>query len=149
MSQRPGNGNVVQPEGYCVTFGFADKDGQQVKPGMEVQITPSLVKRERFGGILGKVKEVTSFPVTVQDMTTIIGNESLAESLMSSGGRAPVQVFAELDTASTNSGYKWSSSGGPDIKLSAGTTVQVRVRVGEVVPISYIIPIFKSITGIY
>ncbi len=131
---------------------FADKDGQQVKPGMEVQITPSLVKRERFGGILGKVSEVTSFPVTGQDMSNIIGNQGLAESLaesLTSGGKAPVQVFAELDTANTHSGYKWSSSGGPDIKLSSGTTVQVRVKVGEVVPISYIIPILKSITGIY
>jgi HlyD family secretion protein len=131
---------------------FADKDGQQVKPGMEVQITPSLVKRERFGGILGKVSEVTPFPVTGQDMSNIIGNQGLAENLaesLTSGGKAPVQVFAELDTANTNSGYKWSSSSGPNIKLSSGTTVQVRVRVGEVVPISYIIPIFKSITGIY
>jgi HlyD family secretion protein len=128
---------------------FADKDGQQVKPGMEVQITPSLVKRERFGGILGKVKEVTAFPVTAQDMANIIGNESLAESMTFSGGKAPLQVFAELDTANTHSGYKWSSSIGPNIKLSPGTTVQVRVKVGEVVPISYIIPIFKSITGIY
>jgi HlyD family secretion protein len=127
---------------------FADKDGQQVKPGMEVQITPSLIKRERFGGILGKIKEVTPFPVTEQDMSTVIGNQGLAES-MTAGGKAPVQVFAELDTANTPSGYKWSSSGGPDIKLSTGTTVQVRVKVGEVVPISYIIPIFKSITGIY
>jgi HlyD family secretion protein len=131
---------------------FADKDGQQVKPGMEVQITPSLVKRERFGGILGKVSEVTSFPVTGEDMANIIGNQGLAENLaesLTSGGKAPVQVFAELDTANTNSGYKWSSSSGPDLKLSSGTTVQVRVKVGEVVPISYIIPIFKSITGIY
>jgi HlyD family secretion protein len=131
---------------------FADKDGQQVKPGMEVQITPSLVKRERFGGILGKVSEVTSFPVTGQDMANIIGNQGLAESLaesLTSSGKAPVQVFADLDTAKTNSGYKWSSSGGPDLKLSAGTTVQVQVRVGEVVPISYILPIFKSVTGIY
>ncbi|AFY95071.1 NHLP bacteriocin system secretion protein [Chamaesiphon minutus] len=127
---------------------FADKDGQQVKPGMEVQITPSLVKRERFGGILGKVTEVTPFPVTEQDMSTVIGNQGLAES-MTAGGKAPVQAFVELDTANTRSGYKWSSSGGPDIKLSTGTTVQVRVKVGEVVPISYIIPIFKSITGIY
>ncbi|MCY7366707.1 MAG: NHLP bacteriocin system secretion protein [Chamaesiphon sp.] len=131
---------------------FADKDGQQVKPGMEVQITPSLVKRERFGGIVGKVSEVTSFPVTGQDMANIIGNQGLAESLaesLSSGGKAPVQVFADLDTAQTNSGYKWSSSNGPDLKLSSGTTVQVRVSVGEVVPISYILPIFKSVTGIY
>jgi HlyD family secretion protein len=85
-------------------------------------------------------------------MANIIGNQGLAESLaesLTSSGKAPVQVFADLDTAKTNSGYKWSSSGGPDLKLSAGTTVQVQVRVGEVVPISYIIPIFKSITGIY
>jgi HlyD family secretion protein len=131
---------------------FADKDGQQVKPGMEVQITPSLVKRERFGGILGKVHEVTPFPVTVPDMSSTIGNQGLAENLaesLTSGGKAPVQVFAILDTAKTDSGYKWSSSGGPNIQLAPGTTVQVRVRVGEIMPISYVIPLFKSITGIY
>jgi HlyD family secretion protein len=132
---------------------FADKDGKQIKSGMEVQVTPSLVKRERFGGVIGKVQNVTPFPVTLQDMTTIIGNqnlaEGLAEGLASSGGRAPVQIFAELETANTKSGYKWSSSSGPDIQLTSGTTVQVRVKVGEVAPISYVIPILKSITGIY
>lgn len=132
---------------------FADKDGKQIKSGMEVQVTPSLVKRERFGGILGKVQTVTPFPVTVQDMSSIIGNqnlaESLAESLAQGGGKAPIQVFAELEPANTNSGYKWSSSKGPDIKLSSGTTVQVRVKVGEIAPIAYVIPIFKSVTGIY
>jgi NHLM bacteriocin system secretion protein len=132
---------------------FADKDGKQIKPGMAVQVTPSLVKRERFGGILGQVQTVTPFPVTVQDMSTIIGNQNLAESmaegLASGGGRAPIQVFAELATANTRSGYQWSSSKGPDIQLSSGTTVQVRVKVGEIAPIAYVIPIFKSITGIY
>ncbi len=132
---------------------FADKDGKQVKEGMEVQVTPSLVKRERFGGILGNVQTVTPFPVTVQDMSTMIGNQNLAEnlaqSLVSGGGNAPVQVFAQLQTADTNSGYKWSSSTGPNIQLSPGTTVQVRVKVGEIAPIAYVIPIFKSITGIY
>ncbi|WP_066384628.1 MULTISPECIES: NHLP bacteriocin system secretion protein [unclassified Anabaena] len=132
---------------------FADKDGKQIKSGMEVQVTPSLVKRERFGGILGKVQTVTPFPVTVQDMSSIIGNqnlaESLAESLGQAGGKAPVQVFAQLETANTNSGYQWSSSNGPDIKLSPGTTVQVRVKVGEIAPIAYVIPILKSVTGIY
>lgn len=132
---------------------FGDKDGKQVKPGMKVQVTPSLVKRERFGGILGEVQTVTPFPVTVQDMSTIIGNptlaESMAETLAQSGGKAPIQVFAALEPANTSSGYKWSSSRGPDIQLSSGTTVQVRVKVGEVAPISYVIPIFKSVTGIY
>jgi HlyD family secretion protein len=132
---------------------FADKDGKQIKPGMEVQVTPSLVKRERFGGILGNIQTVTSFPVTVQDMSTIIGNQNLAESLAEGLGRggsiSPIQVFAELKPGDTKSGYQWSSSQGPDIQLSSGTTVQVRVKVGEIAPIAYVIPIFKSITGIY
>jgi HlyD family secretion protein len=132
---------------------FADKDGKQIKPGMEVQVTPSLVKRERFGGILGKVETVTSFPVTVQDMSTIIGNQNLAEtladSLASAGGRSPIQIFAELNPGDTKSGYQWSSSKGPDIQLSSGTTVQVRVKVGEIAPIAYVIPLLKSLTGIY
>ncbi|GAX37852.1 NHLP bacteriocin system secretion protein [Nodularia sp. NIES-3585] len=132
---------------------FADRDGKQIQAGMQVQVTPSLVKRERFGGILGKVQTVTPFPVTVQDMSTMIGNQNLAEnlaqSLVSAGGNAPVQVFAELETADTNSGYQWSSSTGPNIQLSPGTTVQVRVKVGEIAPIAYVIPVFKSITGIY
>jgi HlyD family secretion protein len=132
---------------------FADKDGKQVREGMEVQVTPSLVKRERFGGILGHVQTVTPFPVTVQDMSTMIGNQNLAENmaqtLVSGGGKAPVQVFAQLQTADTNSGYQWSSSRGPNIQLSPGTTVQVRVKVGEIAPIAYVIPIFRSITGIY
>lgn len=132
---------------------FADKDGKQVKQGMEVQVTPSLVKRERFGGILGNVTNVTPFPVTVQDMSTVIGNqnlaESLAQSLASGGGNAPIQIFAELKTDNTKSGYQWSSSQGPDIQISPGTTVQVRVKVGEIAPIAYVIPIFRSITGIY
>jgi NHLM bacteriocin system secretion protein len=133
---------------------FADKDGKQIKPGMEVQVTPSLVKRERYGGIVGKVTRVSPFPVTLQDMSTTIGNQNLAETLAErlgqSGGKAPVQVLAALETdPNTISGYKWSSSNGPPLQLSSGTTAQVRVKVGEVAPISYVIPIFRSLTGIY
>lgn len=132
---------------------FADKDGKQVKPGMTVQVTPSMVKRERFGGIVGKITNVTPFPVTNQDMTAVIGNEHLAESIvqsLSSGGSAPVQIFAELqEDPTTVSGYKWSSSVGPPIKISSGTTAQVRVQIGQQAPISYVIPIFRSLTGVY
>jgi HlyD family secretion protein len=129
---------------------LADKDGKQIQPGMPVQVTPSAVKRERFGGIVGQVTQVTPFPVTNQDVTAIIGNENLATSITQSLGSAPIQVFAQLELdPKTASGYKWSSSKGPSLKVSSGTTTQVRVQVGEQAPISYVIPIFKSLTGIY
>ena len=131
---------------------FADKDGKQIKPGMTVQVTPSVVKRERFGGIIGKVTSVSPFPVTNQEMSAIIGNENIANNLLKSlevGGSAPVQIFAELEEDSINpSGYKWSSSKGPALRLTSGTTTSVRVKIGEQAPISYVIPIFKSLTGV-
>ncbi len=132
---------------------LADKDGKQIKPGMTVQVTPSMVKRERYGGIVGKITNVNPFPVTSPDIAAIVGNENLASSIVQSvsgSGGAPVQIFAELQLdPTTASGYKWSSSSGPPLKATPGTTTTVRVNIGELAPISYVIPIFRSLTGVY
>ncbi|KST62926.1 NHLP bacteriocin system secretion protein [Mastigocoleus testarum] len=144
---------IVDPNAKLMSvMYFADKDGKQVKRGMNVQVTPSTVKRERYGGILGKVKEVTPFPVTNQDMTAVIGNENIANNIaqtLSNSGGSAVQIFAELERDSSNpSRFQWSSSEGPELNISPGTTAQVRVQIGEVAPISYVIPIFRSLTGL-
>lgn len=130
---------------------FADSEGKKIKPGMKVQITPSIVKRERYGGMLAEVTKVSAFPVTPEDMSAIIGNQNLAEDLVRSlGGNAPIQVFTELKLDANNaSGYQWSSSNGPLIEISSGTTADIRVQVSKVAPISYVIPLFRSLTGIY
>ncbi|MDZ8106270.1 MAG: NHLP bacteriocin system secretion protein [Nostoc sp. DedQUE12a] len=128
---------------------FANKDGKQIKPGMAVQVTPSFAKREREGGIVGTVANISSFPVTTQDITAIVGNKEIAASLAGKG-EAKVQALVELEENSTSiSGYKWSSSNGSDVKISSGTTTSVQVKVGEKAPISYIIPMLRSWTGIY
>ena len=127
---------------------FADKDGKQIKQGMTAQVTPSLVKRERYGGIIAEVFEVSPYPVTTQDITTIVGNPELARKL--SQEKAPIQVTLKLqENETTISGYEWSSSDGPVQKLSSGTTTVTRITVGEVAPISYIIPLFRNWTGVY
>jgi HlyD family secretion protein len=125
---------------------FTIQDGKQIEPGMEIQVTPSTVKRERFGGILGSVTTVSSFPVTPQGATVLIGNEDTAQSLIANGHT--IEVFAQLEAdPETYSGYAWSSSKGPEQKFSAATTTIVRVKVGERSPISYVIPLLKSLTG--
>ena len=133
---------------------FADKDGKKIKPGMSVQITPSIVKRERYGGILGTVTEVSPFAVTTQNIGVVVGNKEIAQSLSrsvsQSGTIAIIQASIELETdPNTVSGYKWSSSSGPPIRLSPATTTLVRVKIGTRAPISYVIPLFRSWTGIY
>lgn len=128
---------------------FSDSDGKQIQPGMTVQVTPSTVKRERFGGIVGVVTSVSAFPVSNQNVETTIGQPDLGSSLV--GGKpARIEVIARFQVdPNTTSGYRWSSSRGPNLQLSPGTTTQVRVQVGERAPISYIIPILRSTTGIY
>ncbi|ARV60155.1 NHLP bacteriocin system secretion protein [Nostocales cyanobacterium HT-58-2] len=128
---------------------FANKDGKQIKPGMSVQVTPSFAKREKEGGIVGVIQNISAFPVTTQDIAAMVGNQEIADSLAAKGeGR--VQAFVQLqEDATTSSGYKWSSSLGPNLKISSGTTTSVQVKVDEVAPISYIIPLLRSWTGIY
>ncbi|BAY28957.1 secretion protein HlyD [Nostoc carneum NIES-2107] len=128
---------------------FANKDGKQIQPGMYVQVTPSFAKRERDGGIVGAIANISSFPVTTQDITTLVGNAEIAASLAGKG-EGKVQAFVELkEDATTVSGYQWSSSKGPSVKLTSGTTTTVQVKVGETAPISYIIPILRSWAGLY
>ncbi len=138
--------NVETPSDKLVSVTyFTVPDGKRIKAGMPVQVTPSTVKRERFGGIIGSVTSVSSLPATAQGAMVLVGNEDTVKGLMSGDRR--IEVFTQLqEDPSTASGYQWSSSKGPQQKLSAATTTTVRVKVGEQSPISYILPFLKSFT---
>ncbi len=122
-------------------------DGKKIKPGMQISITPSTTKREEFGGISGSVTHVSAFPVTKDGVVSLVGNPDLAQSITAKD--AQLQVDADLKTdPSTFSGYQWSSSKGPQLSVTSGTTTTVQVTVEERAPISFILPILKSWTGI-
>lgn len=127
---------------------FQTKDGPKLEPGMQVQITPDSVQRERFGSIVGKVRTVSSFPVTKVGATSLIANSELAESFLSEGPRIEVVVDLERDP-STFSGYRWSSSTGPPMRISSGLTAIARVTVEDRAPITYILPHLRSTVGAY
>jgi HlyD family secretion protein len=125
---------------------FSVGNGKKIKPGMQIQVTPDMVKRERFGGIVGKVVSVSPFPVTSQGAALVLGNQELASKLISNEPKIEVVAELEIDE-STPSGYRWSSSGGPKLQISAGTTTSTRVQVEKQVPITLVLPILKEWTG--
>ena len=130
-----------------VTY-FPVKDGKRIKPGMAIQITPDTVKRERFGGIVGQVTQVSAFSVTKKGASTLVGNPEVIENLIGEGG-AMLEAIAELQLDPlTFSGYKWSSSQGPHLKMSTGTTTTARVKIEERAPITFILPILREWSGI-
>jgi HlyD family secretion protein len=132
-----------------VTY-FTVGDGKKIQPGMTIQMTPQTVKRERFGGIVGRITNVSPFPISKQAAASAVGNADVVESLVSKKQEGLIQVFANLELDSvTPSGYKWSSSTGPPTKISPGTTTIVRVKVEERPPITFVLPILREYSGIY
>ena len=69
--------------------------GKKVQPGMTVRVSPSTVKREEYGSMLGKVTWVAEFPSTSRGMTRLLGNDALVTKLMEQG--PPIQVNVALD----------------------------------------------------
>lgn len=121
-------------------------DGMRVKPGMKVQVTPDTVTREEFGGILGRVTRVSSYPVSTEGALNVVNSHAIAEQLTADGH--VMEVFAELELdPSTATGYRWSSSHGPDVHLTIGTTCRVRVTLEERAPITYMLPFLRGLGG--
>ncbi|MFZ5642330.1 MAG: NHLP bacteriocin system secretion protein [Bacillota bacterium] len=116
------------------------EEGKRILPGMDVQISPSVVKREEFGYMLGRVTSVSEFPVAAEGMIKLLGSRELAEKF--SGRGTPVEVHVDLTPdAGTISGYKWSSRGGPPVKIDGGTLCQGEIILKKVRPIELAIPI--------
>lgn len=121
--------------------------GKQVQPGMAVRLSPSTVKREEYGSLLGKVTWVAEFPSTSRGMVRLIGNEALVTSLMTLGTPIQVNVALERDPA-TPTGYRWSSSRGPNLKISSGTLASGDIVIKEDRPIHLVIPKIREATGL-
>jgi HlyD family secretion protein len=126
---------------------FPIQAGKKVQPGMTVQVAPDTVARERFGSILGTVTAVSAFPVTREGVERLVGNADVVTSLV---GQGPViEVVASLAQApSTFSGYQWSSSAGPALPITAGTTMTGRVVVEQRAPITYVLPWLRDVSGL-
>ncbi len=127
---------------------FSVAEGKKIQPNMSIQITPQTFKRESFGGIIGKVTTVSSFPITSENAAHEIGNSELANTIAKKH-EGLIQVSAKLLTdPKTPSGYQWSSSLGPPAEISSGTTTTVRVKIEERAPITFLLPILRSISGL-
>lgn len=121
--------------------------GKRVRAGMPVRVSPSTVKREEYGSMLGTVTSAAAFPATQRGMTKLLGNDALVTKLMEAGPLIQVDV-ALLQDPATPTGYRWSSSRGPTLEISSGTLATGDVIVKEDRPISLVIPTLREKLGV-
>jgi HlyD family secretion protein len=127
---------------------FPIKAGKKVQAGMTIQVAPDMVERERFGSLLGTVTSVSAFPVTKEGVARLVGNADFVDVLVGQGPVIEVVASLARDPA-TLSGYQWSSSTGPALPLTPGTTMTGRVAVEQRAPITYLLPLLRDVSGLY
>ena len=115
-------------------------DGKQIQPGMTAQIAPTTAQVEEYGYLLGEVTSVSEFPSTYAGILRTLGSDELLKALGVSG--SPTEVRIALTPDDTNpSGFKWSSSEGPEFAINSGTLAAVKIVVESQRPINLVLPI--------
>jgi HlyD family secretion protein len=121
------------------------REGKSVRPGMSVEVSPSVVRRERYGSMVAKVRAVDDFPSTRSGIMRILRNEQLVDTLLAETAGAPIAIRAELTPdPGTPSNYRWTSGRGPVLQLSSGTRLTAFVVTRTQRPIALVFPMLDG-----
>jgi multidrug efflux pump subunit AcrA (membrane-fusion protein) len=120
--------------------------GTRIAADKQARVSPSTVKREEYGFMIGTVQSVSDVPVTAERFNSIIPNQALFQDLVGQGSKLEMRATLQADS-STPSGFKWSSSTGPPFKVLSGTRVSVSVVVDQTRPISKVLPFVRKTLG--
>lgn len=117
--------------------------GKRLQPGMAVRVSPASVERDLYGSIVGRVETVSDLPETAAALLDLLGNAALVTQMMGAGAPIRATIALEADPR-TPSGLRWTSSRGPNLKITAGETASASVTVEEKRPLDLVIPIFDA-----
>lgn len=131
--------DTTNPERLISVSYFPIGEGKQIQPGDRILIVPDTVNIQEFGGLEAEVTDVSPAPITEQTaLSRVNGNQELADLVYTP---ASIEVVAQLvPDQSTATGYKWSMSNGPDLKLSSQIPTTSKVLLTERAPITYVFP---------
>jgi HlyD family secretion protein len=120
---------------------------KDVKNEMEVQISPSTIKREEFGFMKGRVLYVSDYPATTAALMRNFQNEMLVTSLSGTGPVTEIRVALETD-ANAPSGFRWSTPKGAPVVISGGTICNLDIVTRRQRPATLVLPYAKQKLGL-
>ncbi|TGE01064.1 NHLP bacteriocin system secretion protein [Methylobacterium nonmethylotrophicum] len=121
-------------------------DGKKARPGMDVEIMPSTVKREEYGFIRGKVVYVSDVPATQEGMLRTLKNRQLVQTLANGGAPFEVRATLEPDPA-TRSRLRWSTSAGPNLLVSSGSPCRAEIVTLSEPALQVLLPASRALFG--
>ena len=133
-------------EPLLATLYLPDEVGKKVKLGQKAQIIPATVNVEEYGYLRAVVVFVAILPSTPESMAAVLQNDYLVQQFSAAGPTLRVQARL-IEAPGNPSGYAWSSSRGPNTKISSGTACSARIVLSEDPPITYAFPGLSRFLG--
>lgn len=118
-------------------------EAKNIKLGMIANVSPSHVKQEEYGCILGLVTYIGPYPATKNSMMKELDNETLISSLSEGGAPYKFEVTLIPDPNTAN-GFKWTTQHGYPYEIVSGSLCTAQIVVQKQRPIELVIPIFKK-----
>jgi len=116
-------------------------EAKKVKFGMMVNVSPTHVKQEEYGCMLGLVTYISPYPATKSSMMKELDNESLITNLSPKGSPYKIKVTLIPDPR-TVSGFKWTTQHGYPYEIVSGTLCNAQIEILKQRPIEFVLPIF-------
>ena len=141
---------VISPsnsEGLKGTFLVSGSNAGKIKVGDRTLISPSSAPSQRYGYIQGYVESISPYPSNPSAIASFIGSETLAKTVFSEEmEKLPLLVVVKPEYK--NGKLVWEGSKGPEWPIRSGTSANVKIIYKQRLPISYVLPWIRSVTGI-
>ena len=96
--------------------------GKRVEPGMTIQLAPNGADISQTGSLLGVVRSISQYPVTIQGIQQHLGNAQLAQWILQAQNSSVMEVVFDLvKNPEDKSGYLWTSKVGEHKAITAGS----------------------------
>ena len=119
---------------------------RDVRSGLPVRISPAGTQREELGELLGRVKEMSSFPVSATGLRSLLQNETLADTLSRAGAPYVARVSL-IERPNAPGGYAWTTHRGEAVQLSSGGLATIEVAASQQRPIELVLPAARRLLG--
>lgn len=108
------------------------------KVGMPAQVTPSNVKREEYGYMVGTVTRIGTSTVTEESIMEAMGTKKYIAALGLTPDCVEVRIRLNVDI-STKSGFEWSNSKGANVSVDVGSICTIKFVTESKRPIDLLI----------
>jgi len=96
--------------------------GKRVEPGMTIQLAPNGADISQTGSLIGVVRSISQYPMTINGIQQHLGNSQLAQWILQAQNSSVMEVVFDLvKDPNDKSGYLWTSKVGEHKPVTPGS----------------------------